>query len=188
MLGIGYGTATLGSRLGEQWFGAQVGSNQNFVLYFEGYVRPPMTIDQNGVQDAATYLPAQAYAPGSYLTIKGQGLSDSSLLFNTPYLPLSVAGVSVSFDITSSDQSAPHLSYPGRVQYVSANQVNVQIPWGLQGQTSAQMKVSLGDVSTPIVSIPLAPAAPSIFENSGIAAAWVMRVSLAGASMLDGAA
>ncbi len=171
-LGIGYATATLGSRVGEQWFGAQVGSNQNFIMYFEGYVRPQMAIDKDGVHDAATNLPAPtAYAPGSYLAIKGQGLSDSSLLFNTPYLPVSVAGVSVSFDVPSSDQSAPRLSYPARVQYVSANQINVQIPWELQGQTSAQMKVSLGDFSTPVVSVPLAAASPSIFENSGIAAA-----------------
>jgi uncharacterized protein (TIGR03437 family) len=96
-------------------------------------------------------------APGSYATIGGAGLSDSTRVFNTPYLPLSLAGVSVSFD-------APGLSLPGRLHYVSPNQVNVQIPWEFQGLNSVLMKVSVGEIQSAVYNLPLADYAPGIFE------------------------
>ena len=76
-------------------------------------------------------------------------------------------GLSVSFDVPSAK-----LSYPGRIVYISDGQINVQVPWELQGQTSAQVKVTLDDfIYGNVVTVPLADTAPAFFENSGIAAA-----------------
>jgi uncharacterized protein (TIGR03437 family) len=64
-------------------------------------------------------------------------------VFRTPYLPLSLAGVSVSFDVPSADIHAP-----GHVSFVSDGQINVQIPWELAGADSAIMKVTLQAVAS----------------------------------------
>jgi uncharacterized protein (TIGR03437 family) len=72
--------------------------------------------------------------------------------------------VSVSFDATG-------LSLPGRVHFVSPNQINVQVPWELSGRTSVQTKVSIGDISTAVYTLALNNYAPAIFQRGAIAAA-----------------
>jgi len=72
---------------------------------------------------------------------------------------LSLAGVSVSFDVPSKG-----LSLPGRLHFVSDGQVNVQVPWELQGLNAAQMKVSIGDSSSSLYTVPLADYSPAFFE------------------------
>jgi uncharacterized protein (TIGR03437 family) len=47
---------------------------------------------------------------------------------------------------------------------VSANQVNVQIPWELQGLSSALMKVSVGESQSTVYTVPLASVSPAAFE------------------------
>src|ERR1019366_7700871 len=87
-----------------------------------------------------------------------------------PYaLPLTLDGVTVSFDVPSSK-----ISVPGHLTFVSPGQVNVQVPWELQGQTSAQVKVTLYGYSYGnVVTVPLADTAPQFFVDpaTGIAAA-----------------
>ncbi|MDE3197417.1 MAG: hypothetical protein KGN84_13795, partial [Acidobacteriota bacterium] len=49
-------------------------------------------------------------------------------------------------------------------------QVNVQVPWELQGQPQVQMKVTLdGDLIGNVVTLKLADAAPAFFSYNGIA-------------------
>ena len=86
-----------------------------------------------------------------------------------PYaLPLNLDGVTVSFDVPSAK-----ISVPGYLTYASPGQVNVQVPWELQGQTSAQVKVTLYGYSYgSVVTVPLADTAPAFFDiGGGIAAA-----------------
>jgi uncharacterized protein (TIGR03437 family) len=45
--------------------------------------------------------------------------------------------------------------------------VNVQVPWELQGHSSAIVKVSVGDVSGRLYELPLSPFSPGIFEYTG---------------------
>jgi uncharacterized protein (TIGR03437 family) len=85
------------------------------------------------------------------------GLSEAMRMASTPYLPVSLAGVSVSFD-------APGLSVPGHIHFVNANQVNVQIPWEFQGLSSALMKVSVGASQSAVYTVPLANVSPAAFE------------------------
>ncbi|MDZ4797004.1 MAG: S8 family serine peptidase, partial [Bryobacteraceae bacterium] len=158
-LGIGFATIVTGRQLGDQEFFAFVGPTTSFGLYFIGYVRPEPALTSSSVVDAASQQTSRGFAPGSYISIYGRGLSDTLRSFNTPYLPLALAGVSVSFDVAS-----PKASYPGRIQFVSDGQINVQIPWELAGAPSAQMKVSIGDYSSSLVTVPIGAASPSLFE------------------------
>jgi len=134
---------------------------------FRGTIRPQPTISAGGVVDAGAFQ--TPVAPGSYISIFGTNLSEyTDQVTYAPYaLPLSMDGVTVSFDVPSAN-----LSLPGYLTYVSPGQVNVQVPWELQGQTSAQVKVTLYGYSFGnVVTVPLADTAPAFLEISGIAAA-----------------
>jgi uncharacterized protein (TIGR03437 family) len=134
---------------------------------FSGTIRLQPTISAGGVVDAAAGK--TPIAPGSYVSIYGANLSEyTDSVTYAPYaLPLTIDGVTVSFDVPSAK-----ISVPGYPVFVSAGQVNVQVPWELQGQTSAQVKVTLYGYSYGnVVTVPLADTSPAFFENSGIAAA-----------------
>src|SRR5260370_17800459 len=81
-------------------------------------------------------------------------------------LPLTIDLASVSFDVPSAK-----ISVPGRLIYVSPGQVNVQVPWELQGQSQAQVKMTIDFSYGNVVTLALSDYAPAFFENSGAAAA-----------------
>lgn len=144
-----------------------------------------------GIADAAAGI--TTVAPGSYIAIYGTGLSNLNA-YNTNsgtvngswfnpnipagapsveatdpliaagyVLPLQIDLVTVSFDVPSAG-----ISVPGHLTYVSPTQVNVQIPWELQGQTSAQVKVTLnGDLLGNVFTVNLASAVPAYFAYNG---------------------
>jgi hypothetical protein len=91
---------------------------------FSGTIRPQPTISTGGVVDAGSFK--TPIAPGSYISIFGNNLSESTdQVTYAPYaLPLAIDGVTVSFDVPSAK-----LSLPGYLTYVSPGQVNVQVPW-----------------------------------------------------------
>jgi uncharacterized protein (TIGR03437 family) len=135
---------------------------------FTGAIRLPPTISTGGVVDAAAGK--SPIAPGSYISIYGANLCEyTDPVTFAPYaLPLTIDGVTVSFDVPSAKISAP-----GHLTYASPGQVNVQVPWELEGQTSAQVKVTLYGYSYGnVVTVPLADTAPAFFDiGGGIAAA-----------------
>jgi uncharacterized protein (TIGR03437 family) len=139
---------------------------------------PPAVI---GVADAAAGI--KQVVPGSYAAIYGAGLSNFSdvngtvallntvptsvasdpVIANGAVLPIQIDYVTVSFDVPSAG-----ISVAGRPTYVSPGQINVQIPWELQGQSSAQMKVTLnGDLIGNVVNVPVVAVSPAFFMNSG---------------------
>lgn len=148
--------ALLGPELGEQEFAAQTG---NLTVYFPGRARLLPVIRTDGVVNAASGSVGQGLAPGSYVSIFGRNLSDVTVAGKTLSLPLSLANVSVSFDVPSRG-----LSLPGRLHFVSEGQINVQAPWELSGLNSALMKVSIGNWSSALYTVPLAEASPAVFE------------------------
>ncbi len=154
--GIVAANALPGSQIGEQQFTIEAG---NMTMSLFGRTRNRPSIRTGGVVNAASGLVGQGLAPGSYISIFGSDLSDSTNVFSSAYLPLALAQVSVSFDVTSRS-----ISVPGRLHFVSPNQVNVQIPWELQGQTSAQMKVSFSSLSSVLYTVPLNDYSPACFE------------------------
>lgn len=149
-----------------------------------------------GVADAAAGL--TQLVPGSYAAIYGTGLSNTTtvngtaLNFNSnpvsedtdpivpngPVLPLQIDFVTVSFDVPSAG-----ISVPGYLTYVSPGQINVQIPWELQGQSSAQMKVTIdGDLFGNVFTVPLVAASPVFFTSGGTVAARDVNYKIIGAS------
>ena len=163
-LGIAAAVVDLGPQLGEQQFTAQAGG---LSLDFFGRARPQPAINTNGVVNAASLQVGAGLAPGSIVQINGQGLSEASRSATTTLLPVSLAGVSVSFDAPSAK-----LSLPGRLFSVGDRQVSVQIPWELQGLNSVQMKVSIGEGpndASAVYTVPLADYSPAIFELDGLA-------------------
>jgi minor extracellular serine protease Vpr len=142
------------------------------IITFEGFARPYPTISANGVVNAASSQVGGGVAPGSYVSIYGTALSDALHIESTPYLPVSLSDVSVSVD-------GGGVSQPAHIHFVSPGQVNVQIPWEFQGQTSAQMKVTLSTLLPgPLATVPLATYSPGIFEVSGLAAAQDANLTL----------
>jgi minor extracellular serine protease Vpr len=109
-----------------------------------------------GIFNAATQQ-AGGLAPGSYATISGSDFSTVPIIPHTTHLPISLGNVSVSFD-------AGGISVPAPISYMSFNQINIQIPWELAGQSSASVKVTYHGISGPPVTLPLAGASPAYFE------------------------
>jgi len=131
----------------------------------------------NGASFNTTNGGSPALSPGSYITIFGANLADTGVQawfdqYLPPafvYLPLALAGVSVTFDVSSQGISAP-----GHLSYVAPGQINVQVPFELQGQSTASMKIRVGNTVSSVYTIQLADAAPGIFENDpyGTGQAW----------------
>jgi minor extracellular serine protease Vpr len=113
------------------------------------------------VAGAAGAAPGAAVVPGSYVAIFGDGLSDVSDSATGARLPLSLGGVSVSFDVPASN-----LSLPGRLLYVSPGQVNVQVPWELAGQKSVMMKVTVDGAQGKVFTAPVADYSPAVYSFS----------------------
>ena len=169
--GIAFAVVTLGSQSGSYSIEGCVGkcSNRNAFEYtFTGNVREPPTILPGGIVSSAASTPSAPIAPGSYVSIYGTGLSDGLDSVTTAGLPLAIDYVNVSFDVPSAG-----ISVPGRIVFVSPSQINVQVPWELQGQTSAQVKVTVDHNPGPVVTVPVADTAPGLFEyGTGNAAAF----------------
>ncbi len=135
------------------------------------YVMPQPVIA--AAYDAASYQ--TTVAPGSYMAVFGSNLLDpfyAADSASTARLPMSLNDVNVSFDATI---NGVNVSYPGHLSYVSAGQVNVQVPWELQGVSTAKVKVivdeSYGAIYGNVYALKLNNYVPAFFENNGIAAA-----------------
>jgi uncharacterized protein (TIGR03437 family) len=175
--GIAVAQTTMGNQVGDQEF---LGQEQysGLTAYFDGVAIPQPVIAGGGVVDAASGQPGNGLAPGSYISIFGSALSLGTKVESTLYLPLSLSGVSVSFDDPPSG-----LSVPGHLAFISPGQINVQLPWECQGLSSVQMKVSLGDISTAVYTVPLATYSPAAFQytesSTGLQLAAVLDESYA---------
>jgi uncharacterized protein (TIGR03437 family) len=138
---------------------------------FSYNIQAAPSVLSNGVVDATSFSKSPV-APGSYVNIYGSGLSNytdvdnattDALAANGTYtvLPLQIDWVNVTFDVPSAG-----ISVPAHITYVSPTVIQIQVPWELQGQTAAQMKVVLdGDLFGNVVTVPLANYAPDFFTN-----------------------
>ena len=154
--GIAGAVATCGPNPGDVQFTGDAGG---LAVTFSGSARLSPVIAPNGAVNAASFQAGSGAAPGSYISLFGTGLSDSTDSATTASLPLSIDSASVSFDVPSAN-----LSLPGRLYYVSPGQINVQVPWELQGQSAALIKVTIEDTQGPLYTLPLTPFSPAFFE------------------------
>jgi len=152
--GMAFAIVNIGSQPGDQIFTAAAGP---LSVEFDGYALPVPSINRNGVVNTASSQVGQGLAPGSYISIYGSYLADAIVGSPTLSLPVSLGTVSVSFD-------GGGLSLPGHISFVSPGQVNVQIPWEFQGQSSVQMAVSVSYVPSAVYTVPLNTYSPGIFE------------------------
>jgi len=141
------------------------------------FISPQPTISTAGVVNDATFK--APIAAGSYIAIFGSNLLDTNFLTNATgdsglstadgTLPIVVDGTTVSFDVPSAG-----ISVPGHLTFANAGQVNVQVPWELQGQSTVKVKVSIDDAFFfgNVVDVPLAQYTPAFFLGAnGIIAA-----------------
>jgi uncharacterized protein (TIGR03437 family) len=165
--GYAYATVAIGSQTGNYGINA-TGGGQTYE--FQGSVSPQPTTNTGGIVDAASFK--SPVAPGSYVAIFGNNLgSITDENYSALHLPLSMDAVTVSFDALASG-TLPAVSVPGHITFVSPGQVNVQVPWELQGYSSAQAKVTLFEFGFGnVVTVPISNFAPSIFPYGSIAAA-----------------
>ncbi len=159
-VGIAAAEVLLGPNTGDQIFRAEAGG---YTVDFYGYAVAGEQVSLNAVVNAASFQPDKA-APGSYVTVLGSNLSESTAAAASPSLPVALGGASVVFE-------AGGLSVPGRLSYASGGQLNVQVPWELDGRSSAQMRVLVDGFESESYTLPLASYAPAVFEANGLAAA-----------------
>jgi minor extracellular serine protease Vpr len=166
--GVAYATPVLGSTPGAQEFTATVNA---MALPFDGYARNVPAISAGGIVDGASFTGGKAVAPGSWISVFGSNMSDTTQgnsgidtafdkcalcsVVNQP-LPMGIDGTAFSFDASS-------LSLPGRFNYVSPTQLNLQVPWELVGQTSAVVKVMVNYTYGAEYTLALAEYSPGIF-------------------------
>lgn len=139
-----------------------------------------------GIADSAAYQ--TAVAPGSYVSLFGSDLIDTTQYAGdsagAARAPLALEGINVSFDARV---NGTDVSYPGRLVYAGARQVNVLVPWELRGAASAQVKVIVNESSGPAIygnlfTVSLRDYAPALFENTGVAAALDANYAIIGPS------
>jgi uncharacterized protein (TIGR03437 family) len=114
-------------------------------------------INAGGVLNAASYALSSPVAAGSIATVFGSFPVDASISASGVPLPPMLAGLSLKF----AD------GFPVPLVFVSAAQVNIQVPWELTGQTEALLSAGIGGLVSAGQNVNLAPFAPGIFAMNG---------------------
>jgi uncharacterized protein (TIGR03437 family) len=127
-----------------------------WVILVSGLPAPAKTptITSGGILNVASYAPGPV-APGSIAAVFGSfPISSTSSASDAPW-PTSLAGLSLQF---ADEVQAP-------MYYASGQQVNIQVPWELTGQTS--LTATLNDRTSAPQTLTLASFAPGIFSMNG---------------------
>jgi len=126
-------------------------------------------IATNGTINGASFATGQAVAPGSLVSIFGTELAAS--LTQNDTIPLSTTLNNVSVTINN---------IPAGLYFVSAGQVNAQIPWDVlpTGTTSgtASVVIKRGNTSSAAQTVNIVPVAPGIFFLSD-AGGWAIAIN-----------
>lgn len=163
-------TILMGPAPGLQIFRATLNNTGLDPLDFYGNARLPL-INNGGIVSAANGQ-GGPQAPGSYVSLYGSGLADSYAVFRTPYLPVSLSGVSVGFAVGNTVWA------PGKIHFVSSGQVNVEVPWELAGQTSATVWLTIAGVSSNNQTIQLQNATPAGFVYTETSSGRLLAAAL----------
>jgi uncharacterized protein (TIGR03437 family) len=128
------------------------------------------TLRVDSVVNAASLAAKQPVAPGSLVTIFGAGIGPATGVARSGgSLPDSMAGVSVTFN-----------GIPAPLAFVSARQINPQVPWDISGE--ANVVIDVNGAPTAAFRVETAPIAPGVFDTAGQAFAFNSDGSLAGPS------
>ena len=116
-------------------------------------------LNPGGAVNNASFAPGAAVAPGSLISIFGINLTaDGGAAANLP-LPERLGGAALTFG--GIPVPLVHASPP--------YQIDAVVPWELEGQTSAQLKIATDGLGGNSIAVPLAFYAPGIFtaDSSG---------------------
>lgn len=105
-----------------------------------------------GIVNAAGFQ-SQALAPGSLISIYGNGLSLTQ--------PPAVSTMPPDFLLNGTEIDLNQHHTP--LLYVSPTQINAQVPWELAGQAQASLAISVSGVPGQTVTVPVAGYSPGIF-------------------------
>lgn len=157
--------AAFASDLGTAFFfGGQTTDYTNDLLLLSIPSSVGPQIAAGGIEDAFSGA-GGSFAPGEIVAIYGSALGPATGLGSafdpaTTTLPTTSGGVSVAVN-----------GVPAPMYYVSAGQVNVQIPYEVNGQQQASLAVSYNGMASAAQSIKIAASAPrlypSIFNQDG---------------------
>jgi uncharacterized protein (TIGR03437 family) len=114
-------------------------------------------INPGGVLNAASDAPSGPVAAGSLATVFGSFPVSGPVSASWIPLPPMLAGLSLKL----AD------GFPVPLLFVSATQVNIQVPWELTGQTEALLTAGIGGLASAGQNVNLAPFAPGIFAING---------------------
>ncbi len=123
----------------------------DYVGQFTIEVTAPPTISNGGVVNAASFMPK--VAPGALVSIFGTDLATTTYAANSVPLPLELAGTSVKIG----GKDAP-------LVFVSAGQINAQVPYEVLEAASVPVVVKVNGQSSAAGNVSIVPAAPGVFQ------------------------
>jgi uncharacterized protein (TIGR03437 family) len=130
----------------------------SLVLFAAGATAQVPSVWQGGVVNGASFRPANApgggVAAGSIVSIFGSHLANSTVEGASLPLPTTLGGVSVRIG----GLAAP-------LFFVSAGQINAQVPWGVATGTSTVTVTNGGASSTP-VNVTIQDSSPGLFSQA----------------------
>ena len=118
---------------------------------------PPPQVSGDAVVNSASFTPASA--PGGLVSIFGRQLAaEENQAFTLP-LPREISGIGA----TAEGRRLPLL-------YVSATQINAQLPFDVQGRTTLRVTTPNGSAETSITISEVAPAifSPGVLHSTGV--------------------
>ena len=134
----------------ERSFALATGNRAQLTTTLDLVARPAFAA--NGVVNGASF--AAPLAPGMIASLFGTGLASSTALAGGTPLPTTLAGASLQME----GFSAP-------VFFVSPTQISFQVPWEVQGRTSAALTVTAGGTSVT-ATVPVSSLSPAVFSTN----------------------
>jgi uncharacterized protein (TIGR03437 family) len=122
----------------------------------EAQADPPVLTSQ-GIVSAAWGQPFTPLAPGSIISVFGDRLAQSTQAFNSTPLPNTLA----STQVIMAGRQLP-------LYFVSQNQINAQIHFDINVNTTHQVVVRQGSAYSQPVPVDVAPAQPAIFTDASV--------------------
>ena len=120
-------------------------------------VMPP-AIDQGGIVEAAGFNPAQGLSPGAIAAVFGTDLASSIEPSNSLPLPATLGGATLLFNN----------AIPAPLYYADPTQLNIQIPWELEGFGQALLTPLVGGMQGAAVMVSLTAFSPGLFSMNGM--------------------
>ena len=115
------------------------------------------SVANNGVLNGGSFIVGQVVSPGSVVSIFGSGLAAATLVGDTIPLSASLGATSVFFN-----------GEPAPLYFVSAGQINAQLPWDLlpNGVSSGSVNITVtnGSQTSAPMAVQLAALAPGIYS------------------------